>query len=68
MIKLSNGKGGFAGAVTSALMLAVFLSGCAKQDSVTTTAQADTRAEVAAQADLPEVIVTATREDSLARR
>jgi PBP1b-binding outer membrane lipoprotein LpoB len=68
MIKISNGTGGFVGAVTSALMLAMFLSGCAKQDRVATASEVAAQAEMDAQADLPEVIVTASREDTLARR
>jgi PBP1b-binding outer membrane lipoprotein LpoB len=63
-----NGMGSVFAAVAGALALALFLSACAKQENAP-TAQADTQAQVAAaQADIPEVIVSASREDTVARR
>ena len=58
--------------VASALALALFLSGCAKQESAveantTADVQADSHAQMVAQADLPEVIVTASRGDTQTR-
>jgi len=58
--------------VASALALALFLNGCAKQESVapvdaTADVQADSHAQLVAQADLPEVIVTASRGDTQSR-
>jgi len=65
-MKISNGMGRrFAGAagvgIAAALTLALFFTGCAKQES-TVTAQAESHAQTVAQADLPEVIVTASRD------
>jgi PBP1b-binding outer membrane lipoprotein LpoB len=53
--------------VASALALALLLTGCAKQESgaradATTDVQADSHAQMVAQTDLPEVIVTASRD------
>ncbi len=47
--------------VAAAVALAALAAGCAKQESVT-TAQADTRTEAVARNDIPEVIVTASRD------
>jgi PBP1b-binding outer membrane lipoprotein LpoB len=57
--------------VASALALALFLNGCAKQESVapvnaTADVQADSHAQMVAQADIPEVIVTASRDSAVA--
>lgn len=60
-MKISNGMGLKLTGVASALALALVLNGCAKQESVV-TAQAETHAQTVAQADLPEVIVTASRD------
>ena len=65
MIKISNGMGRKFIGMASAVALAVLFSGCAKQEGAL-TAQADTRAEVVAQADIPEVIVTASRDSATA--
>jgi PBP1b-binding outer membrane lipoprotein LpoB len=66
MFKISNGMGhkfiGMAGAVA----LAVLFSGCAKHEGVVAS-QTDTHAQVVAQADIPEVIVTASRESAADR-
>ena len=66
MIKL-NGMVRNVASVASALALAVLLSGCAKQDSTASVnapadVQAETQAQTVAQADIPEVVVTATRD------
>jgi PBP1b-binding outer membrane lipoprotein LpoB len=63
MIEFGNGMGRKIIGAASAVALAVVFSGCAKQESVV-TAQADTHAEAIAQADLPEVIVTASRDSA----
>ena len=63
MIKIGSGMGRKIIGAASAMALAVVFSGCAKQESVV-TAQADTYAEAIAQADLPEVIVTASRDSA----
>jgi PBP1b-binding outer membrane lipoprotein LpoB len=59
--------------VASALALAVLLSGCAKQESAapvtaSISTQVETQAPTDAQADLPEVVVTASRDTTVARR
>ena len=64
-----NGMARNVAGVASALALALFLNGCAKQESVapvnaTTDVQADSHAQMVAQADIPEVIVTASRGSS----
>ena len=61
-----NGMGLIFAGVASALTLGLIL-GCAKQESAPTV-QADAQAQVVAQADIPEVIVTASRDDTVARR
>ena len=63
-MKISNGMGLKLTGVASALALALFFTGCAKQESVV-TAQAETHAQTVAQADLPEVIVTASRDTAV---
>jgi PBP1b-binding outer membrane lipoprotein LpoB len=65
MFKISNGMGRKFIGMASAVALAVVFSGCAKQESVI-TAQTDTHAQVIAQADIPEVIVTASRDSATA--
>jgi PBP1b-binding outer membrane lipoprotein LpoB len=60
MIEISNGMGRKLMGMASAMALAVVFSGCAKQEDVAVS-QADTHAQVVAQADIPEVIVTASR-------
>ena len=55
--------------VASVLALALLLNGCAKQESAadanaTADVQADSHAQMVAQADIPEVIVTASRDGS----
>jgi PBP1b-binding outer membrane lipoprotein LpoB len=72
MIKI-NGMVRNVASLASGLALAVLLSGCAKQESVapvsaSTDVQAETHAQMVAQADLPEVIVTASRDSSVAQR
>ncbi len=72
MIKI-NGMVRNVASVASALALAVLLSGCAKQESVAQVnaspdVQAETHAQMVAQADLPEVIVTASRDPNVAQR
>jgi hypothetical protein len=47
--------------VAAAVALAALGAGCAKQESVI-TAQADTPTQAAARNDIPEVIVTASRD------
>lgn len=61
MIKISNGMGRKLMGMASAVALAVVFSGCAKQEDVVAS-QADTHAQIVAQADIPEVIVTASRD------
>jgi PBP1b-binding outer membrane lipoprotein LpoB len=61
MIKISNGMGRQFIGMASAMALAVLFTGCAKQEGVV-AAQTDTHAQVIAQADIPEVIVTASRD------
>lgn len=61
-----NGMGLVFAGVASALTLGLIL-GCAKQSNAPTP-HADTQAQVVAQTDIPEVIVTASREDTVARR
>jgi hypothetical protein len=65
MIKISNGLGPKFIGMASAMALAVLLTGCAKQEPAV-AAQTDTHAEVIAQADIPEVIVTASRDSATA--
>jgi hypothetical protein len=53
--------------VAGALALTLLFIGCTKQESVapvdaTASVQADSHAQLVAQADLPEVIVTASRD------
>ena len=61
MVKISSGTGSKLIGVAAALLLAVLSGGCAKQETVL-TAQIDTHAQATDQADIPEVIVTASRE------
>ena len=61
-----NGMGLVFAGVASALTLGLIL-GCARQENAP-TAHAESPAQVVAQADIPEVIVTASRGDTVARR
>jgi PBP1b-binding outer membrane lipoprotein LpoB len=63
MFKISSGMGRKFIGMASAVAAAVLFSGCAKQESAT-VAQADTHSEMIAQADIPEVIVTASRDSA----
>jgi PBP1b-binding outer membrane lipoprotein LpoB len=65
MIKMRNGMGRKFIGMASAVALAVLFSGCAKQESGIAS-QTDTHAQVVAQADIPEVIVTASRDSATA--
>jgi PBP1b-binding outer membrane lipoprotein LpoB len=49
--------------MASAVALAVLFSGCAKQEGVVAS-HGGSEAQVVAQADIPEVIVTASRESA----
>jgi PBP1b-binding outer membrane lipoprotein LpoB len=60
MIRINSGMGRKFIGMASAVALAVVFSGCAKQEGVVAS-EADAHAQVVAQADLPEVIVTASR-------
>jgi len=64
MIKITSGPGRTLTGMVGAIALAALFSGCAKQESVI-TAQADTRTQTIAQSDIPEVIVTASRDSAI---
>jgi hypothetical protein len=61
MIEITSGMGRKFTGLVGAVALAAILVGCAKQEPVM-TAQTDTQA--VAQSDIPEVIVTASRDSA----
>jgi PBP1b-binding outer membrane lipoprotein LpoB len=63
MFKISKEMGRRWAGMASAVALAALLAGCARQEGAV-TAQTSTQPEVFAQADIPEVIVTASRDSA----
>jgi hypothetical protein len=63
MIKINNATGRKLTGMVAAVAFAALVGGCAKQESVI-TAPTDTHAQAIAQTDIPEVIVTASRDSA----
>jgi hypothetical protein len=68
MSKINSGTGRVFAGVAGALALAAIFSGCVKQEEIATAPAAEANTQVVAQADIPEVIVTASRGEVVARR